>query len=91
MSPTASSDQIKTAYKRQSLKCHPDRIAVGSPGYEQTRKQATEQFQAVADAFYTLSDPGQLLLEWATNDVVGSAADTHNLHTKQVGGPRTIA
>ncbi|KAK4057643.1 hypothetical protein OIO90_001290 [Microbotryomycetes sp. JL221] len=57
--PTATSDQIKTAYKRQSLKCHPDRIPVGSPGYEQKRKQATQQFQAVADAFYTLSDTGR--------------------------------
>lgn len=37
---------------------HPDRVAQG-PGVEIRRKQATIEFQAVADAFYTLSDPGR--------------------------------
>ncbi|KAK4055275.1 hypothetical protein OIV83_000557 [Microbotryomycetes sp. JL201] len=59
IAPTATAEQIKTAYKRQSLKSHPDRIPVGSPDYERKRKLATQQFQAVADAYYTLSDTGR--------------------------------
>lgn len=57
----ASQDQIKTAYKRKSLLCHPDRVPAG-PGSEIKRKAATTEFQAVADAYYTLSDTGELNL-----------------------------
>ncbi|GAA5923033.1 J domain-containing protein [Sporobolomyces koalae] len=52
---TATPDQIKTAYKRKSLLCHPDRIPVGAQN-DARRTTATAEFQAVADAFYTLSD-----------------------------------
>ncbi|GAA5895125.1 hypothetical protein JCM5296_000887 [Sporobolomyces johnsonii] len=52
---TATADQIKTAYKRKSLVCHPDRIPPG-PANDDRRRAATIEFQAVADAFYTLSD-----------------------------------
>ncbi|GAA5826789.1 hypothetical protein JCM5353_003236 [Sporobolomyces roseus] len=55
---TSTPDQIKTAYKRKSLVCHPDRIPPG-PQNDLKRKQATSQFQAVADAYYTLSDPSR--------------------------------
>ncbi|GAA5980235.1 hypothetical protein JCM11641_005515 [Rhodosporidiobolus odoratus] len=51
----ATPDQIKTAYKRRSLQTHPDRIPA-TPGNETRRKAATVEFQAVADAHYTLSD-----------------------------------
>ncbi|GAA5832145.1 hypothetical protein JCM11251_004254 [Rhodosporidiobolus azoricus] len=54
----ATPDQIKTAYKRRSLQTHPDRIP-STPGNEQRRKAATIEFQAVADAHYTLSDPAR--------------------------------
>ncbi|GAA5850177.1 hypothetical protein JCM8547_001031 [Rhodosporidiobolus lusitaniae] len=54
----ATPDQIKTAYKRRSLQTHPDRIP-STPGNEARRKAATTEFQAVADAHYTLSDPGR--------------------------------
>jgi hypothetical protein len=57
VSPTATPDQIKTAYKRKSLVCHPDRVPAG-PGSDIKRKAATVEFQAVADSYYTLSDPG---------------------------------
>lgn len=55
--PNATPDQIKTAYRKKSLLCHPDRVPAG-PGSEQKRKIATQQFQSVADAYYTLSDTG---------------------------------
>lgn len=44
--------------KRKSLQHHPDRIPAG-PGSEAKRKAATVQFQAIADAYYTLSDAGR--------------------------------
>ncbi|KAK4704692.1 hypothetical protein P7C70_g1514, partial [Phenoliferia sp. Uapishka_3] len=50
--------QIKTAYKKKSLQCHPDRIPAG-PGSDIRRKQATVEFQATNDAYYTLSDSGR--------------------------------
>ncbi|BGP04844.1 putative J domain-containing protein C63.13 [Rhodotorula toruloides] len=56
VSESATFDQIKTAYKRKSLQCHPDRVPPG-PSNDARRRAATVEFQAVADAHYTLSDP----------------------------------
>ncbi|KAL8283656.1 hypothetical protein RQP46_005451 [Phenoliferia psychrophenolica] len=55
VSEQATPDQIKTAYKKKSLLTHPDRIPAG-PGSDVRRKAATIEFQAVNDAYYTLSD-----------------------------------
>ncbi|BGP52919.1 hypothetical protein JCM8202_004000 [Rhodotorula sphaerocarpa] len=55
---TATFDQIKTAYKRKSLQCHPDRIPSGTAN-EARRRAATVEFQAVADAYFELSDPSR--------------------------------
>ncbi|KAG1716550.1 hypothetical protein ID866_602 [Astraeus odoratus] len=51
---TATTDEIRQAYKRESLRTHPDRLTKPT---EAERKAATEKFQAVADAYYVLSDP----------------------------------
>ncbi|KAF8807539.1 DnaJ-domain-containing protein [Phlegmacium glaucopus] len=51
---SATQDQIRQAYRKESLKTHPDRL-VNAPPAEV--RQATERFQAVADAYYVLSDP----------------------------------
>ncbi|OAX40098.1 DnaJ-domain-containing protein [Rhizopogon vinicolor AM-OR11-026] len=51
---TATAEEIRQAYKRESLRTHPDRLANAT---EQQRKDTTEKFQAVADAYYVLSDP----------------------------------
>jgi len=51
---SASQDEVRQAYKRESLRSHPDRIANASP---EEKRRATEKFQAVADAYYILSDP----------------------------------
>ncbi|PCH33526.1 DnaJ-domain-containing protein, partial [Wolfiporia cocos MD-104 SS10] len=53
VSQTASTEEIRAAYKIQSLKTHPDRLANAS---QAEKKAATERFQAVADAYYVLSD-----------------------------------
>ncbi|KAF8609227.1 DnaJ-domain-containing protein [Ceratobasidium sp. AG-I] len=53
VSPSATTDEIRTAYKKESLRTHPDRL--GNATVDEKR-QATEKFQAVADAYYVLSD-----------------------------------
>lgn len=50
---SATQDQIRQAYKKESLRTHPDRFINATPD---ERKRATEKFQAVADAYYVLSD-----------------------------------
>ncbi|KAK8866149.1 hypothetical protein IAR55_001300 [Kwoniella newhampshirensis] len=57
VSPTATADEIRTAYKKESLRTHPDRLpGNASP---QDRRRATERFQVVSDAYYVLSDPAR--------------------------------
>ncbi|RDB28178.1 putative J domain-containing protein C63.13 [Hypsizygus marmoreus] len=51
---TATHDEIRQAYKKESLRTHPDRLVNASPT---EKRLATERFQAVADAYYVLSDP----------------------------------
>ncbi|KAJ7293078.1 DnaJ domain-containing protein [Mycena rebaudengoi] len=50
----ATQDEVRTAYKKESLRTHPDRTPNATPA---EKKKATEKFQAVADAYYVLSDP----------------------------------
>ncbi|KAJ1809660.1 hypothetical protein LPJ56_004504, partial [Coemansia sp. RSA 2599] len=47
VSPTATAEEIRTAYMKKAVKTHPDRNS--SP-------TATQEFQQLADAYYTLSD-----------------------------------
>ncbi|KDQ63756.1 hypothetical protein JAAARDRAFT_169924 [Jaapia argillacea MUCL 33604] len=49
----ASTDEIRQAYKKESLRTHPDRLSNATSA---EKKRATEQFQTVADAYYVLSD-----------------------------------
>ncbi|RXK39752.1 hypothetical protein M231_02945 [Tremella mesenterica] len=52
---TATADEVRAAYKRESLRTHPDRLPGNATPVE--RRRATERFQAVSDAYYILSDP----------------------------------
>jgi len=54
ISRTATQEEVRQAYRKESLKTHPDRLANASPAEKQA---ATERFQAIADAYYILSDP----------------------------------
>lgn len=47
---TASQEQIRSAYIKQSLQWHPDR---------NTSEEATQRFQQVSEAYYVLSDPAR--------------------------------
>ncbi|KAJ5477226.1 hypothetical protein N7539_007370 [Penicillium diatomitis] len=53
VSSDATQPQIRSAYKRESLKSHPDRVPADSP----ERPARTKKFQEINDAYYTLSDP----------------------------------
>ncbi|KAH8905055.1 DnaJ-domain-containing protein [Coniochaeta sp. PMI_546] len=55
ISETASTTQIRDAYKKAALKTHPDRVPQDSP----ERASRTRKFQIVNDAYYTLSDPSR--------------------------------
>ncbi|KAI1074436.1 DnaJ-domain-containing protein [Whalleya microplaca] len=52
VSETASTSQIRDAYKRAALRTHPDRVPAESPEHA----SRTRKFQLVNDAYYTLSD-----------------------------------
>ncbi|KAI0125837.1 DnaJ domain-containing protein [Xylariales sp. AK1849] len=52
VSDSASTQQIRDAYKKAALKTHPDRVPTDSP----ERAARTRKFQLVNDAYYTLSD-----------------------------------
>ncbi|TFK57305.1 DnaJ-domain-containing protein [Heliocybe sulcata] len=54
VSQDATTEEIRQAYKKESLRTHPDRLTKATPA---EKKKATEKFQAVADAYYVLSDP----------------------------------
>lgn len=52
VSESATTQQIRDAYKKAALKTHPDRVGADSP----ERPERTRKFQLVNDAYYTLSD-----------------------------------
>ena len=51
LSPEASDDEIKKAYKKLAMECHPDRC---SPDQKEA---AAEKFKKVTEAYTVLSDP----------------------------------
>ncbi|KAA6415405.1 MAG: DnaJ-domain-containing protein [Lasallia pustulata] len=55
ISPSATQQQVRDAYKKQALKSHPDRVPTDSP----ERPARTKKFQQINDAYYTLSDPSR--------------------------------
>lgn len=68
----ASEAQIKKAYRKSSLKVHPDRAP------EQEKEKATKRFQALAQVHYVLSDPERRKLY----DEQGVIANEDNLESE---------
>lgn len=50
VSPSASQEEIKKAFRRRALECHPDRAD------EEKKEEAQEEFRRVREAFEILSD-----------------------------------
>ena len=48
ISPSASNDEVKKAYRRMAMKYHPDKVANAS---EELRKQATDKFRGINEAY----------------------------------------
>ncbi|KAK7058841.1 hypothetical protein VNI00_001465 [Paramarasmius palmivorus] len=88
ISKTATQDEIRQAYKKESLRTHPDRLVNATP----TEKQrATERFQAIADAYYVLSDGTRrkeydsLYASRASNDRSGDPGSSTNFFSQFMG------
>lgn len=88
VSKTASQDEIRQAYKKESLRTHPDRLVNATPAEKQ---KATEKFQAVADAYYVLSDNtrrkeyDQLYNSRTSNDRSGDPGTSSNFFSQFAG------
>ncbi|KAL0082377.1 DnaJ domain-containing protein [Phycomyces blakesleeanus] len=54
VSPKATQEEIRQAYKKEALISHPDRLPEDAS--EEDRREATRQFQLIADAYHTLGD-----------------------------------
>ncbi|KAJ7359915.1 DnaJ domain-containing protein [Mycena albidolilacea] len=52
----ATEEEIRTAYKKEALRTHPDRMVYASAVQWQ---KAKDKFQAVGEAYYVLSDPDE--------------------------------
>ena len=48
ISPTATDEEVKKAYRRMAMKYHPDKVANSG---EEIRKQATEKFRGINEAY----------------------------------------
>ncbi|GJJ09483.1 hypothetical protein Clacol_003706 [Clathrus columnatus] len=53
---TATQEDVRQAYRKESLRTHPDRLTNATT---EEKRKATEKFQAIADAYYVLSDPAR--------------------------------
>ena len=48
ISPNATDDEVKKAYRRMAMKYHPDKVANAG---EEIRQQATDKFRAINEAY----------------------------------------
>jgi hypothetical protein len=70
VSPDASQEEIKEAFRERALECHPDRAAEGE------ERAAEEEFVRVRKAFETLSDPETRAAYDAADEEGTDAPDT---------------
>ncbi|KAG8169946.1 hypothetical protein KVR01_000691 [Diaporthe batatas] len=71
---TATPDQIKKAYRKASLKTHPDKVP------EDQKEEATSAFQAIAFAYAILSDPARRKRFDATGSTSESIVDSEGFN-----------
>jgi DnaJ like chaperone protein len=48
ISPSATNEEVKKAYRRMAMKYHPDKVANAG---EEIRNQATEKFRGINEAY----------------------------------------
>ncbi|KAI3392847.1 hypothetical protein diail_5053 [Diaporthe ilicicola] len=71
---TATPDQIKKAYRKASLKSHPDKVP------EDQKEEATTTFQSIAFAYAILSDPARRKRYDATGSTSESIVDSEGFN-----------
>ncbi|KAL1875817.1 hypothetical protein Daus18300_003008 [Diaporthe australafricana] len=71
---TATPDQIKKAYRKASLKTHPDKVP------EDQKDEATTAFQSIAFAYAILSDPARRKRYDATGSTSESIVDSEGFN-----------
>lgn len=71
---TATSDQIKKAYRKASLRTHPDKVP------EDQKDEATSAFQSIAFAYAILSDPARRKRYDATGSTSESIVDSEGFN-----------
>lgn len=57
ITPSATDDEVKKAYRRMAMKYHPDKVANAG---EEVRQQATEKFRAINEAYETIKSARNL-------------------------------
>ena len=51
VSPSATDDEVKSAYRRMAMKNHPDKVSTLGP---EVQKAAQEKFQKIQEAYETI-------------------------------------
>ncbi len=51
ISPSATDDEVKSAYRRMAMKHHPDKVATLGP---EVQKAAAEKFRKIQEAYETI-------------------------------------
>ena len=51
ISPNATDDEVKSAYRRMAMKNHPDKVATLGP---EVQKAAAEKFRKIQEAYETI-------------------------------------
>ncbi len=71
VSPAASQTEIQKAYKKKSLKWHPDR-------HRQDQEKATQKFQEISEAYQILRDPEKRKLYDQFGEQVAQGCDSND-------------
>merc|ERR1711871_1613766 len=85
VSPSASENDIKKAYRKLSIKWHPDK----NPN---NKEEATKQFQQISEAYSVLSDSekrqqyDQMGMDFVNNQSGGQGFDPSDIFSQFFGG-----
>lgn len=85
ISPNANEEEIKKAYRKLSIKWHPDKN-------RNNKEEATKQFQAISEAYSILSDSDkrnqydQIGMDFVNNQSGGQGFDPSDIFSQFFGG-----
>ena len=82
VSPNATQVQIQKAYKKQSLKWHPDR-------HRENQEKATKKFQEISEAYQILRDPERRKVYDQFGEQVAQGCDNNDSNNRNYNNPFT--